>query len=75
MRKVGKKKKKKKKALGDYHWREQLGTAEREGRRNDAGTRENWNDELQGAAMNQSPATGGAPTNNAGPPFLGAHQG
>jgi len=35
---------------------------------------ENWNDELQGAAMNQSPATGGAPTNNAGP-FLEAHQG
>lgn len=36
---------------------------------------EKWNDELQGAAMNQRPATGGTPTNNAGPPFFGAHQG
>jgi len=45
--------------------REQLARKEREGAMMSG--HENRNDELQGAAMNQSQATGGAPTNNAGP--------
>jgi len=49
--------------------REQLVQKEREGAMMPG--HENWNDELQGAAMNQSPATGGAPTNNAGPVLRG----